>query len=236
MRHHWQKHKMFKPALFPHIQTSPLAWCGKKVPSHLCIGSHPRGRHSSAGRYTPACCWCTCCCGRRRPLAHMELDRADKNSYTTTLCRYLGAAETSRRRTNDWVKSCTFLGGFLISRRVGHTRYAAPWIRFYGWGDVAVCQILRKYIGMGITQTRPATPTRPSLNPSVRHEFSSSASSSNICKDDLWIWMSWNGPERWPRFFLIICAQYKPPKINYFYSRKPPSICPRCTAKFKAGS
>lgn len=54
--------------------------------SYLYIGSHPRGRHSSACHYTPVCSLCTCYCDKRRCPHHMELE--EKKSRVTTLRAY----------------------------------------------------------------------------------------------------------------------------------------------------
>jgi len=42
---------------------------------YLCSGSRPKGRRSSGLRCTPACCWYTCYCGKRKHLPHRELMR-----------------------------------------------------------------------------------------------------------------------------------------------------------------
>lgn len=40
---------------------------------YLCSHSHPRDKHSSGYHCTLECGWCTCCCGKRKYLPHMEL-------------------------------------------------------------------------------------------------------------------------------------------------------------------
>lgn len=47
----------------------------KKSTLYLCSGSRPKGRRNSGLRCTPACCWYTCYCGKRKYLPHRELMR-----------------------------------------------------------------------------------------------------------------------------------------------------------------